>query len=128
MIGNDSNFCFKILARNSTILSEFSSEFLREGKALYNNLHPSRIIVGYPDDDEDFKGASHEFASLLMECSEEADAKAMTMGSTEAKSVKLFSNTFLAMRVAFFNELDSFAEINGLTSRSIIMGSAWNRG
>ena len=97
----------------------FSPEFLREGRALYDNLHPSRIIVGTPDKALDGKALA--FGRILAECSEEEPA-VLLMGSTEAESVKLFSNTYLAMRVAYFNELDSFAERHGLDARSIIKG------
>ena len=99
----------------------FSPEFLREGRALYDNLHPSRIIVGAPGEDLALKERAQAFGRMLAECSEE-EADVMVMGSTEAESVKLFSNTYLAMRVAYFNELDSFAETHGLDSGSVIRG------
>lgn len=117
-VGYTESICEKVGSKNII----FSPEFLRESKALYDNLYPSRVIVGTDMEDERLVEVSHVFAELLKNGALKEDVDVLYMGYTEAEAVKLFANTYLALRVSYFNELDTYAEMKGLDTKKIIEG------
>ena len=115
-------FCERVRRELGVERILFSPEFLREGRALYDNLYPSRIIVGYPKGSVELEARAREFAGLLQAAAQKKDVDVLIMNTTEAEAVKLFANTYLALRVAYFNELDTYGESRGLDTKAIIKG------
>lgn len=119
-------FTDRLLRAHPGIRLLYVPEFSREGKALYDNLHPARVVVGIPAGRDELEEAARAFAGALLRHAEEKDVPVLYMGAEEAEAVKLFANTYLAMRISFFNELDTYAQVNGLSTGDIIDGMCYD--